>query len=205
MVRGIEVSMTIYTVGHSTNTFDQLVSLLKTHDITAVADVRSQPYSRVNPQFNKKAFKAALKQCGISYVFLGSELGARSTDPTCYVNGKVQYDLLAKTSAFQYGLERLQKGVTKFRVAMMCAEKEPLICHRTILIARHLHERGFAVHHILNNGTLEDHDSAMDRLVKLLRIPDEDMFRSKAETIYLAYAMQGQKIAYGSDETELTA
>ncbi len=197
--------MTIYTVGHSTNTFDQLVSLLKRHDITAVADVRSQPYSRVNPQFNKKPFKAALKQCGMSYVFLGAELGARSTDPNCYVNGKVQYDLLAKTPAFQYGLERLQKGVTKFRVAMMCAEKEPLICHRTILIARHLHERGFAVHHILQNGTLEDHDSAMDRLVNLLRIPDQDMFRSKAEIICHAYTMQGQKIAYGSDEMELTA
>ncbi|MGH9544321.1 MAG: DUF488 family protein [Terriglobales bacterium] len=197
--------MTIYTVGHSTNTFEQLVSLLKRHDITAVADVRSQPYSRLNPQFNKKPFKAALKQCGMSYVFLGAELGARSTDPNCYVSGKVQYDLLAKTPVFQSGLERLQKGVTKFRVAMMCAEREPLICHRTILIARHLHVRGFAVHHILQNGNLEDHDSAMDRLVKLLRIPDQDMFRSKAEIIGLAYEMQGQKIAYGADEMEQTA
>src|SRR5208282_3924400 len=148
--------MTIYTVGHSTNTFDQLVSLLRLHEITAVADVRSQPYSRLNPQFNKEPFKAALKECGLSYVFLGDELGARSPDPNCYINGKVQYELLGQTAAFKIGLERLQTGATKFRVAMMCAEKEPLICHRTILVSRHLHDRGFNVRHILGTGDLED-------------------------------------------------
>jgi uncharacterized protein (DUF488 family) len=204
-VRGIEVSLTIYTVGHSTNTFERLVSLLRLHDITAVADVRSQPYSRVNPQFNKGPFKTALELCGLSYVFLGAELGARSTDRNCYANGKVQYDLLAKTSAFQYGLERLQKGVTKYRIAMMCAEKEPLVCHRTILVARHLRDRGFTVRHILENGALEDHDSSMERLLKLLGISDQDMFRSRAEIVSLAYSMQGQKIAYGPDEMTLTA
>jgi uncharacterized protein (DUF488 family) len=199
------VSSVIYTLGHSTNSFAQLLSLLKTHDITAVADVRSQPFSRVNPQFNRKPFKAALKECGLSYVFLGAELGARSTDPTCYVSGKVQYDLLAKTLTFQRGLERLEKGVAKFRVAIMCAEKEPLICHRTILVARHLHERGFAVRHILEGGVLEDHDSSMDRLLKLLRVSERDMFRSRAEILSVAYAMQGQRIAYESDEMTLTA
>ena len=199
------MSSTIYTVGHSTNTFERLVSLLRLHDITAVADVRSQPYSRMNPQFNKGPFKTALERCGLSYVFLGAELGARSTDPNCYANGKVQYDLLAKTSAFQYGLERLQNGVTKYRIAMMCAEKEPLVCHRTILVARHLCDRGLTVRHILANGALEDHDSSMERLLKLLGISDQDMFRSRAEIVSLAYSIQGQKIAYGPDEMTLTA
>jgi uncharacterized protein (DUF488 family) len=205
MVRGIEVSMTIYTVGHSTNTFDQLVSLLKQHDVTAVADVRSQPYSRLNPQFNKKPLKAALKACGLSYVFLGDELGARSPDPNCYVNGKVQYELLAKTAAFQSGLERLQAGATKFRVAMMCAEKEPLVCHRTILVSRHLHDRGFDVRHILGTGDLENHESAITRLLKLLRLPDEDMFRTRTEIVAQAYTMQAERIAYVPDEMTLTA
>jgi uncharacterized protein (DUF488 family) len=197
--------MTIYTVGHSTNTFEQLVSLLRRHEITAVADVRSQPYSRLNPQFNKKPFKAALKNCGLSYVFLGEELGARSADRKCYVNGKVQYELLAKTAAFQSGLERLRIGATKFRVAIMCAEKEPLACHRTILISRHLHERGFNIRHILGTGDLEDHESAITRLVKVLRLPDEDMFRTRAQIIAQAYTMQAERIAYGSDEMTLTA
>jgi uncharacterized protein (DUF488 family) len=199
------VTMMIYTVGHSTNTVELLVSLLRRHGITAVADVRSQPYSRVNPQFNKGPLRTALKKCGFSYVFLGTELGARSTDPNCYINGRVQYDLLAQTSAFQRGLDRLQKGVVKYRIAMMCAEKEPLVCHRAILIARHLQERGFAVRHILEGGVLEDHESSMDRLLKLLRIPDQDMFKSKAEIVSLAYTMQGEKIAYASNEMTLTA
>jgi uncharacterized protein (DUF488 family) len=197
--------MTIYTVGHSTNTFDQLVALLRRHEITAVADVRSQPYSRLNPQFNKKPFKAALKACGLLYVFLGDELGARSPDPNCYVNGKVQYELLARTAAFQSGLERLQTGATKFRVAIMCAEKEPLACHRTILVSRHLDERGFNIRHILGMGDLEDHESAITRLVKLLRLPDEDMFRTRTQIIAQAYTMQAERIAYGSDEMTLTA
>jgi uncharacterized protein (DUF488 family) len=197
--------MTIYTVGHSTNTFDQLVSLLRLHEITAVADVRSQPYSRLNPQFNKEPFKAALKECGLSYVFLGDELGARSPDPNCYINGKVQYELLGQTAAFKIGLERLQTGATKFRVAMMCAEKEPLICHRTILVSRHLHDRGFNVRHILGTGDLEDHESSITRLLTLLRLPDADMFRTRAEIIAQAYTMQAERIAYGSDEITLTA
>jgi uncharacterized protein (DUF488 family) len=194
-----------YTIGHSTKTFDQLLSLLRQHEISVVADVRSQPVSRLNPQFNKKPLKMGLKEAGLSYVFLGAELGARSTDPNCYVNGKVQYDLLAKTNAFQQGLERLQKGVVNFRIAIMCAEKEPLICHRTILIARHLHERGYTVRHILENGNLEDHDVSMDRLLEMLRIPGQDMFRSRAEILSLAYARQGEKIAYESDDVTLTA
>jgi uncharacterized protein (DUF488 family) len=194
-----------YTIGHSTNAVEQLVSLLRQYDISVVADVRSQPYSRLNPQFNKKPFKLCLKESGLSYVFLGAELGARSTDPNCYINGKVQYDLLAKTSAFQRGLERLQKGAADFRIAIMCAEKEPLICHRAILVARHLHERGYPVRHILESGTLEDHDSSMDRLLKILRIPEQDMFRSRAEILSLAYARQGEKIAYESDDVTLTA
>jgi uncharacterized protein (DUF488 family) len=159
----------------------------------------------LNPQFNKEPFKAALKECGLSYVFLGDELGARSPDPNCYINGKVQYELLGQTAAFKIGLERLQTGATKFRVAMMCAEKEPLICHRTILVSRHLHERGFNVRHILGTGDLEDHESSITRLLTLLRLPDADMFRTRAEIIAQAYTMQAERIAYGSDEMTLTA
>lgn len=195
----------IFTVGHSTNTFERLASLLKLHQVTAVADVRSQPYSRINPQFNREPLKKALREGGLSYVFLGAELGARSTDPSCYIDGRVQYDLLAKTGLFQRGLERLQKGMAKHRIAIMCAEKEPLVCHRTILVSRHLRDRGISVAHILENGTLEDHDSAVDRLLKMLQIADQDMFRSRAEIVSLAYSLQAEKIAYTTDEMIMTA
>ena len=199
------MSATFYTVGHSTNSLEQLLSLLKQHQITAVADVRSQPYSRLNPQFNREPLSSALKNRRLSYVFLGAELGARSSDPSCYVHGKVQYDLLASTASFQRGLERLQGGAGKYLIALMCAEKEPLACHRTILVSRHLRERGFNVRHILADGSLEDHDSSVDRLLRMLRIPEQDIFRSKADMVSLAYRLQADRIAYNIDELTASA
>jgi uncharacterized protein (DUF488 family) len=93
----------VFTVGHSTHALERLVQLLNLHKITAIADVRSQPYSRMNPQFNVDALKESLKSKGIAYVFLGRELGARSNDPSCYRGGRVQYGLLAQTKLFNKG------------------------------------------------------------------------------------------------------
>ena len=195
----------IYTVGHSTHTFDQLLCLLRQHEITAVADVRSQPYSRLNPQFNREPFKISLRESGLLYVFLGAELGARTDDASCYVNGKIQYEILARTASFQRGIERLRQGTEKNRIVIMCAEKEPLACHRTILISRHLREQNISVRHILDNGILEDHDASIERLLKLLGLAEPDMFRSREELVSLAYTLQGEKIAYSADEITQTA
>jgi uncharacterized protein (DUF488 family) len=186
----------LYTIGHSTHPNEKLIALLKQHGVTALADVRSRPYSRMNPQFNREEFKETLKRNGIAYVFLGKELGARSEDPTCYVQGKVSYARLAQTAAFREGLERIEEGMKGYRIALMCAEKDPLACHRTILVARHLRARGVEVDHILEDGTLESHDAAMARLLKQLKLPEDDMFRSKQELLEEAYRMQGERIAY---------
>jgi uncharacterized protein (DUF488 family) len=175
---------------------EEFVSLLNRHQITAVCDVRSSPYSRVNPQFNRESLKASLRNAGIAYVFLGKELGARSDDSSCYEHGKVRYERLAATEEFRDGLRRVREGTGKFRVALMCAEKDPLECHRTILVARHLESEGIEVQHILSNGRLEAHASAMSRLLQNLRIPEDDMFRSRAEILNEAYRMQGERIAY---------
>jgi uncharacterized protein (DUF488 family) len=101
------MSLTLYTVGHSNHTCDAFVSLLTTHRVTAVADVRSTPYSRRNPQFNRDDIRATLKSLSIQYVFLGKELGARSNDDCCYVNDKIRYPRLAQTALFKSGIERL--------------------------------------------------------------------------------------------------
>src|SRR5258708_27596008 len=145
----------VYTIGHSNGTAERLLALLDQHGITAVADVRSQPYSRFNPQFNREELAGALKAAGIGYVFLGQELGARSADPACYRDGRAQYSLMVQTPVFARGIERLRAGMETHRVAILCAEKEPLTCHRTILIARYLHERNVVVHHILEDGAVE--------------------------------------------------
>jgi len=190
------MSNIVYTIGHSTHSAQQFIALLLRHDITAVADVRSSPYSRFSPQFNREAIKTTLNEAGIEYIFLGDELGARSKDRCCYVNGKVRYDLLASTPLFQRGLERIAQGAQKDRIAMMCAEKDPLKCHRAILVSRHLVARGVAVQHILGGGALESHDHAIARLLHELGLPDRDLFRSRDDLIDEAYGRRGDGIAY---------
>lgn len=190
------MSDAIYTIGHSTHSIEQFIELLRQHSISALCDVRSRPFSRRNPQFNREDLKEALARASIKYVFLGKELGARTEDRNCYCNGKVQYDLLAKTDFFKKGIDRVKKGANEYRVALMCAEKEPLDCHRTILVARILSESGIAIRHILADGTIEEHVHALKRLIAMLRMPSSDMFRSEAVVIEDAYAQQGRHIAY---------
>ncbi len=186
----------VYTIGHSTHSADAFVGLLGAHGITAVADVRSTPYSRRNPQFNRDRLQSTLHERGIAYVFLGAQLGARSEDSACYEHGKVQYDRLARTTLFRQGLERVRAGMKNFRVALMCAEKEPLQCHRTLLVARHLHEMGIDVRHILADGTLETHEQVLERLMRRLKSPQREMFQDRAQAIEEAYRVQGERIAY---------
>ena len=187
---------TIYTIGHSTYPIDKLIGLLKQHAITAVCDVRSQPYSQVNFQFNREPLKQALRAEGIAYIFLGKELGARSDDKSCYVNGRVQYDLLAQTDLFRQGLERVKKGAQSYRIALMCAEKEPLECHRAILVSRHLVEQGMHVLHILSDGRLEKHEQSLQRLIDNLELRQLNMFSQVHDIISDAYRIQGDAIAY---------
>jgi uncharacterized protein (DUF488 family) len=199
------MSNAVFTIGHSTNSIERFIELLGQYAITAVCDVRSKPYSRVNPQFNREPLKKVLASAGVKYVFLGKELGARSEDQSCYRNGQVQYALLAQTDLFKQGIERVKSGATTFRVALMCAEKEPLECHRTILVSRQLRAEGVPIKHILGDGRLEDHEQALKRLVTMLRIPSADMFRSEEAVIKDAYARQGDHIAYREQAPENAA
>jgi uncharacterized protein (DUF488 family) len=186
----------VLTIGHSNHLVNTFLTLLQQHGVTALADVRSSPYSRFVPQFNQEALKRSLKAYDIKYVFLGRELGARPDDRSCYAHGRVQYARLAQTDAFRSGIERVVRGANDYRVALMCAEKEPLECHRTLLVARALDDLGVPVEHILPNGRRESHSEAMLRLLKVVRFPSEDLFRSQQELIALALAQQEERIAY---------
>ena len=190
----------VYTIGHSTHSMEKVIELLTAHGVTAVADVRSHPYSRFNPQFNRESLRADLKTAGISYAFLGRELGARSEDRTCYVDGTVQYDLLARTDLFQEGLTRVGEGARSHRIALMCAEKDPLTCHRAILVCRHLSTRGITAQHILEDGRLESHDEALTRLLAELGLAERDLFRRRDDLIVEAYDRRGEQIAYTEKE-----
>lgn len=191
-----EPAETVYTIGHSTHPLETFLGLLKQHSVSAVADVRSSPFSRFNAQFNKDALERSLKANGIKYVFLGRELGARSEDPACYENGRVQYARIAKTALFDSGLTRVMRGAQAHRIALMCAEKEPLDCHRTLLVARALVERGVPVTHIWANGQTESHGDAMLRLLDVVGLPREDLFRTQEELLAQALRSQEDRVAY---------
>lgn len=193
----------LYTIGHSNLPMVQFLSLLNGCSITAVADVRSQPYSRHYPQFSQGALKISLQEAGIAYVFLGKELGARSENPACYRHGKVSYELLAKEPLFSEGLNRLRKGMENHRIAIMCSEKDPLNCHRAILVARRLHENGTSVEHILPDGNLETHAELESRMLKNLKMPEMELFRSHKEILTEAYNRQGENIAYQDESMRL--
>ena len=192
---------TVYTIGHSNRTLQEFLALLVENELTAVADVRSQPYSRMNPQFNRESLAESLGKHEIAYVFLGEELGARSRDPACYVDGKVQYDALAQTKLFAHGLDRVEKGALRYRLALMCAEKEPLACHRFILVARHLARRGFQVRHIIDSHVVEDHEASVARLLVELRMDSMHLFGTQNDLVELAYERQAAKIAFSQEET----
>ena len=186
---------TVLTIGHSNHTLEVFFALLARHRVSVLADVRSAPYSRFNPHFNREPLAAALETAGLRYVYLGCELGGRSDDRSCYENGRIRYDRLARTARFRAGLERVVQGAPGRRLALMCAEREPLRCHRTLLV-----DRGVDVAHILPDGGLEPHRSAMDRLLAAFDLaPDGDMFRRQQprdELVAEAIARQAARVGH---------
>lgn len=190
----------IFTIGHSNHSFERFGELLRQHNITAVGDVRSAPYSRSHPDFNREFLKTKLAEAGIAYVFLGRELGARPEGAQFYQEGRVQYRVLAQSPLFRTGLDRVVKDAQSRRLALLCAEKEPLECHRTLLVGRELVELGASVVHIHADGRLETYAEAMSRLLKIHGLPEEDLFRNKEEMIADACALQEERIAYVNED-----
>lgn len=192
----MKMNKNIFTIGYSSFSLEAFIETLKKYKISAVADVRSTPYSQFKPEFNRESLKEELSKNNIAYVFLGEECGARVNDPNCYINGKVDYDLVAKSQKFKVGIERIKRGMEKYKIVLMCAEKDPITCHRTILICRNLHYASIQINHILSDGRCENHKDSELRLLKLFNLSDPDLFRSDEQRLNDAYSRQGEKIAY---------
>jgi uncharacterized protein (DUF488 family) len=192
---------TLYTVGHSSQPIEPFIDQLQAHRIEVLADVRSMPYSRRYPHFSREALQKSLVVGGIRYLFLGRELGARRDEPECYVDGRASYEEIVKLPNFQRGVERLLEGAAARRIALMCAEQDPLTCHRTILICRVLSRHGIQIKHIERGGSLEEHLQAEQRLVREELGDDgqgqlfSDLGRSDAR-LEQAYLARGNRIAY---------
>ncbi len=175
----------LFSIGHSNQPFKGLVRLLQQHRVEVVADVRTSPYSRYNPQFNSRDLRFGLKESGIRYVFLGKELGGRPEEARFYdSDGHVHYGRVAKTDWFQTGLDRLCHGTTQFRTAILCSEEDPAECHRFLLITRALSDRGVAVAHIRGDGSLQSTKeiSAFDPEHKVVSLFGEEVRSSWRST-----------------------
>ena len=192
----------IYSIGYSARSIDSFIDILKKFNITAIADVRSQPYSQFKPEFNREELKQTLMKVGIEYVFLGDNVGARIEAPECYINGRADYQLIAKHPLFQEGLQRIRKGMKKYLIALMCAEKDPINCHRAILICKHLRNDDVEIIHIINDVTAENHTETENRLMRLFQLGQPDLFMKDSERLEEAYNRQGEKIAYKKDDHE---
>lgn len=189
----------IYTIGHSNYKMDDFLSVVSSYGIDIIIDVRSAPYSKYCPQFNKEVIKNSLDRAGIKYLFLGKELGARPDDLSCYYGRRAQFDLLRKTDLFKKGISRLKEEASKGgELAIMCSEKNPIDCHRTILISRVLKEEELEVKHILNDAETIDQIEIEKQLQRKFKL-EPLLFDSQSadrERIKEAYKKQEELITY---------
>jgi len=157
----------LLSVGHSHHDLDRFLALLRAAGVTAVADVRSSPFSRRLPHFSRAPLSAALERCGITYVYLGDLLGVRPGSRELYdADGRVDYERVRATDFFRQGLDQLVRSTDRLIVAMMCGEEDPLDCHRGLMIAPALVEQGLAPGHLRGDGRIETTEEMERRLLK---------------------------------------
>jgi uncharacterized protein (DUF488 family) len=147
----------ILTIGHSNHALERFIALIEGADVGTVADVRSKPVSRFVPHFSRASLEAVLAERGISYLFLGAALGGRPDDPSLMKHGKPDYAAMARTPGFASWLKRVIEESAKRKVALLCAERDPIDCHRFRLVGRELAARQIEVAHILSTGEIEPH------------------------------------------------
>jgi uncharacterized protein (DUF488 family) len=195
---------TIYTIGHSIYEIEDFIKLLKQNQINTIVDVRSTPYSKFAPQYNRETLKEYLKQNSICYIFMGNLLGARYEDKTLlFDDGKVNFKKVQETKFFQDGIDRLSKGIAKeYNISLMCSEKEAFDCHRFGLISEFLTKNGINVSHIYPDKIVPQKELEQRLLKKYEKqIPKIDLFNPDVdfeEQLKEAYKLRNKDIAYNA-------
>lgn len=194
----------LYTIGHSQHKTEYFIEMLNEYNINYILDVRSTPYSQFASEYNRENIKATLSGAGIQYAFMGNYFGARQEDRSLYTSeGYLDFDKVRKSARFQLGLHSVVKGIKSGnKIALMCTEKEPIECHRAIMVARTFFEIGIDVQHILQNKELQSH-AELNRQLLDIYYPDRyqislfsEKNRSEEENLIEAYKLQNRKIGY---------
>jgi uncharacterized protein (DUF488 family) len=186
----------LFSIGHSNIAAERFIAMLRDAGVTAVADVRSTPLSRRFPWFSGKNLAATLSQHGMTYLACGDALGGRPRNAALYRDGVTDYEAMARQPEFQAGLDRLCADAARLRVCLMCAEREPLDCHRCLLVGRALARRGLAVGHILHDGTIEPHRATEQRLLALTKAEGDLFAPGQDERLAAAYRRRARAVAY---------
>jgi uncharacterized protein (DUF488 family) len=186
----------LFSIGHSNIPAERFVAMLRGVGVTAVADVRSTPFSRFFPWFSGKKLAGLLARKGMAYLPYGDALGGRPRDPALYCDGIADYEAMARQPEFQAGLERLRADASGPRVCLLCAEREPLDCHRCLLVGRALAACGLTIGHILYDGTIEPHQATEQRLLSLEGEPNDLFITGQNERLAAAYRSRARAVAY---------
>ena len=184
----------LMTIGHSNLPADRFITLLRDSKVSAIIDVRSVPFSRWCPWFSSKPLATGLAVGGVAYLQLGDELGGRPRDPQLYCDGIADYEAMARRPEFCAGLDHVIDETRRHRVCLLCSEREPLDCHRCLLVGRALAERGVTPGHIRADGTIEPHAMTEQRLLKLAG-GEADLFGDPAARLADAYRQRARRAA----------
>lgn len=191
----------LYTLGHSILDIEHFTALVKDHGVELVVDVRSTPQSSRMPHFSMPAFEILLHAERLDYLFLGEELGGRPDDADAYLpNGLVDYRARRKSYALQSGLDRLVQELKHRTVAMMCAEEDPLECHRFLMVCPELIQRGVVPAHIRKGSRIETQEAAENRLLAdtgFGAVAANTLFPgARTDALEDAYKLQSEKFAF---------
>jgi uncharacterized protein (DUF488 family) len=190
------MSFDLFSIGHSNIPAERFIGLLRHAGVNAIVDVRSTPFSRRFPWFSGKNLAATLTQHGMTYLAYGDALGGRPRDTALYRDGVADYEAMARQPDFQMGLDRLLADAARSRVCLMCAEREPLDCHRCLLVARSLAVRGLTIGHILHDGTVEPQAATEQRLLALTGASDDLFVTGQGERLAAAYRRRARAVAF---------
>lgn len=191
----------IYTIGYSAFLINEFIDTIKRYNVSCVIDVRSSPFSNYYSDYNKDVFKNTLKQHNILYRNYVNEFGARQTNPIFYSGDIVDFDKFIKSSQFLEGISKVKKGIELgYNFVLMCAEKDPIKCHRSIMLGKGFSNNGFDVKHIISKSELESQKELEERL---LEIYHKDRFQltlfgeKQSDSELLADAYKKQNLAIG--------
>jgi Uncharacterized conserved protein len=199
----------LYTIGHSIHPINYFLELLKKYSINCLVDVRSNPYSKFASQYNMNELKRFLINNQIYYIFMGEEFGARRKDKSLFTNGYLDFEKVIKSILFQKGIERIKNGLEKnLKIVFMCTEKDPIDCHRCILVARAFKDLNYEIQNIREDGNYETQIQIEKRLLNLyfpiknqLSLIQLEPNKDTPDLILEAYRLRNQEIAYREENS----